>query len=117
MSMRRVTAACAALLTTAALAGCGGGIPKDASVKDFCAAGNKFSSATTYGAGVKAAKSLHDTGTPKKIPASARKGFEVVVEMVTGSKATKDLQKRFAKLSAAQKKSMDNLDAYIRKTC
>jgi hypothetical protein len=111
-----VTAACAALLATAALAGCGG-IPKDASVKDFCAAGNKFSSATTYAAGVKAAKSLHDTGTPKKIPASARKGFEVVVEMVTGSKDTKDLQKRFAKLSAAQKKSMDNLDAYIRKTC
>jgi hypothetical protein len=115
--MRRVTAACAALMTSVALAGCGGGIPKDASVKDFCKAGDKFSSATKFGAGVTAAEGLRGTGTPKKIPADARNGFEVVVDLVTGAKDTKDLQKRFKKLSVKDRKSMDALDAYIKKTC
>jgi hypothetical protein len=115
--MRRVTAGCAALLTSAALAGCGGGIPQDASVKDFCKAGEKFSSATKFDAGVKAAENLEDTGTPKNIPDNARDGFEVVVDMVTGSKDTKDLQKRFDKLSNKDKSSMDAPDKYIRKTC
>jgi hypothetical protein len=114
--MRRVTAVCAALLTSAALAGCGG-IPENASVKEFCKAGERFSSATKFGAGVKAAENLHDTGTPKNIPDDARDGFEVVVDMVTGSKDTKDLQKRFDKLSDKDKASMDALDTYIRKTC
>lgn len=116
--MRRAIAVCAALLTSAVLGGCGGGgVPKDASVKDFCNAGRTFSSVTKFDAGVKAAEKLQHTGTPKNIPANARKGFEIVVDMVTGAKDTKDLQKRFGKLSAKQKKSMDDLDAYIRKTC
>jgi hypothetical protein len=101
------------------LAGCGssGGIPDDASVKEFCKAGDTFSKATKFPDGVKAADDLHDTGTPKGIPADARDGFELVVKLVTDADDQADLEKRYKKLTATQKKSVEQLDAYIAKTC
>jgi hypothetical protein len=106
------------VIVTTCLAGCGGsGIPTDASAKDFCSAGDKFSSATKFSDGVTAAEKLHDTGTPKGIPADARDGFELVVGLVTDSKDKSDLQKRYDKLTAKDKKSVAALDDYIQKTC
>lgn len=104
------------------LAGCGGGegkhtIPADASVKDFCKASQTFSKATKFSEGVKDAHKLRDTGTPKGIPAGARDGFEVVVALVTDSRNQADLEKRYQKLTAKQRKSVEKLDAYIRKKC
>lgn len=115
--MQSVRAWAAAVLATVAVAGCGGGIPTDASVKDFCAAGERFSEATKFDEGIKAAERLRDTGTPKGIPKDARAGFEEVVSLVTGSKDTKDLQKRYEKLTTAEEKAVEALDAYIEKTC
>lgn len=107
----------AVLAAVVVLAGCGGGIPTDASVKDFCAAGERFSAATKFDEGTKAAERLRDTGTPEGIPKDARKGFEEVVSLVTKAKDAQHLQKRYEKLTAKQKKSVEALDAYIEKTC
>jgi hypothetical protein len=99
------------------LAGCGGGIPTDASVKDFCKAGEAFSTATKFAEGVKAAKKLHDTGTPKGIPGDARAGFELVVRLVEDADDQADLEKQYNKLSSKEKQSVTSLDTYITKTC
>jgi hypothetical protein len=118
VSVRRQLGAGAIIAGCALLAGCGGGgIPEDASVKDFCKAGDSFSKATKFPDGVKAANGLHDTGTPKGIPHDARDGFELVVRLVTDSDDQADLEKRYKKLTATQKKSVQQLDAYIAKTC
>lgn len=100
------------------LTGCGSSeIPDDASAKDFCSAGDRFSTATEFKDGVKAAEGLRETGTPKDISADARKGFVLVVELVAESSDTKDLQKRYEDLTDKEKQSVDSLDTYIRKTC
>lgn len=106
-----VVAACALV------AGCGPEIPNDASTKDFCKVSGTFAAANEFSAGVKAAKKLHDTGTPKGIPAGARKGFELVVALVADAKDESDLEKRYAALTSGEKKSIDTLDTYISKTC
>jgi hypothetical protein len=116
---RRGLAVASAIAAGALLAGCGGGgdIPADASVKDFCKASGTFAKATAFAAGVKAADDLHDTGTPKGIPDDARDGFELVVKLVTESDDQADLEKGYELLTAAKKKSVEQLDAYIAKTC
>lgn len=115
--MRAVRASAAAVLAAVAVAGCGGGIPTDASVKDFCAAGERFAEVTEFDEGTEAAERLRETGTPEGIPKEARDGFEEVVTLVTGSKDTEDLQQRYDKLSDTQQKSVEALDTYIEKTC
>jgi hypothetical protein len=115
---RRLLSLGAAFASGAVLVGCGSaGIPADASVKDFCTASNKFATVTKFADGVKAADKLHDTGTPKSVPADARSGFELVVRLVTDSKNQAGLEKSYNKLTDAEKKSVDALDAYITKTC
>jgi hypothetical protein len=102
------------------LAGCGGGgdgIPSDASVTDFCKASGTFSTATEFGDGVKAARKLHDTGTPKGIPSDARAGFELVVRLVDDAKDQADLERQYNKLTSTERKSVNSLDVYISKTC
>lgn len=103
----------------AALAGCGGpsGIPTDASVRDFCAAGGAFATTSEFSQGVKAAARLHDTGTPDGIPDDARHGFELVVDLVTTARDKADLEQRYQELSAKQKKSIEALDGYISENC
>jgi hypothetical protein len=106
------------MIVATLLTGCGGsGIPTHASAKDFCSVGEEFSNATKFSDGVAAAKKLHDTGTPKGIPADARDGFVLVVSLVTNAKDKDELLKRYDKLSAKDKKSVSALDAYIQKTC
>ena len=115
---RRRLAAAAVIAGCVLLAGCGGSdIPEDASVKEFCKAGDTFARATKFSDGVKAADDLHDTGTPKGIPGDARDGFELVVELVSDSDDQADLEKRYKKLSAKQKKSVEELDDFIAKKC
>lgn len=100
------------------LVACGStGIPTDASMKDFCKAGDEFSAVTKFDEGVKAARDLRDTGTPKGIPADARAGFELVVQMVADAKDQTDLEKRYDKLTTEEKKSVNALDGYITKSC
>jgi hypothetical protein len=53
--MRAAGSTAAVLLAAVTIAGCGGGIPTDASVKDFCAAGERFSEATKFDEGTRAA--------------------------------------------------------------
>ena len=115
---RRRRAAAAVVAGCVLLAGCGGSeIPDDASVKKFCKAGDTFARAKKFSDGVKAADDLQDTGTPKGIPGDARDGFELVVELVSRSDNQADLEKRYKKLSAKQKKSVEELDAFIAKKC
>lgn len=115
---RRLLSLGAAIASAAVLVGCGSpGIPTDASVKDFCTASDKFAAVTKFADGVKAADRLHDTGTPKNVPADARAGFELVVGLVTDSKDQADLEKRYNKMTDTEKKSVNALDAYIGTTC
>jgi hypothetical protein len=93
------------------------GIPTHAKLKDYCKAGEEISIVTKFDDGVKAAADLHDTGTPKGIPADARDGFELVVQMVTDAKDQSELEKRYNKLTDSEKKSVNALDGYITKSC
>ena len=116
--VRRALSLGAAVTCGSVLVACGSsGIPADASVKDFCAASDKFSSVTKFEDGAKAAADLHDTGTPKGIPAEARAGFELVVGMITDAKDQADLEKRYNKLTAEERESVNALDGYIAKSC
>jgi hypothetical protein len=116
--VRRRLSLVATIASGVLLAACGSsGIPTDASIKEFCKAGQRFSTVTKFDDGVKAADTLHDTGTPKGIPADARDGFELVVQLVTDAKDQADLEKRYNKLTDTQRKSVNALDAYIAKSC
>lgn len=107
-----------ALLASAALAGCGGeDIPENASKKDFCSEGEKFSASTNFAEGVTAAKKLAEVGTPKDITTGARAGFVELVERVTGSKSGADFKKKQAKLSKTEAEHLSDLNEYIQKTC
>jgi hypothetical protein len=113
----RAVVAGAALAALVACGGGTGGIPTKASVPGFCAATYSFSQASTFSEGEKAARKLRETGTPKGIPADARRGLVLVVDVVTRSKDKRELEHRYAGLSGRQKKSVAALDGYIAKTC
>ncbi|RNL80087.1 hypothetical protein [Nocardioides marmorisolisilvae] len=113
------TRAATALLATTLALGLGGcrDIPKSATVKDFCSAGEKFSASTTFKQGVSAAKKLADTGTPKGIPQAARDGFVQLIDRVLDAKNGQDFIKKSKKLNTSEQKNLKALDAYIKKTC
>lgn len=98
------------------LAGCQD-IPKSASVKDFCGAGEKFSASSTFKQGVASAKKLAEVGTPKGIPSAARDGFVQLIDRVLDAKDGQDFIKRSKKLNAEERANLKALDAYIKKTC
>lgn len=112
----RAAAAVATCLAASVVAGCGG-IPEDASVKDFCSRGEKFSASKTFATGKKRAEALAETGTPKGIDADARKGFEELIDRVTSSENGADFKKKADKLSDAEARHLRALDGYIKKTC
>lgn len=108
-----VAAACAA---TGLLAGCGG-VPTDASVKDFCAKGEKFSASQSFATGQERAEDLADVGTPKGIDEDARKGFEELIDRVTSADDGTDFKKKADELSDAEANHLRALDSYIKATC
>jgi len=112
----RLPAISGTLLAIVVLAGCRS-IPEDASTKDFCSEGEKFSASTTFEQGVKAAEKLAEVGTPKGIPKSARKGFVELIDRVTGSKDAAEFNKKKNKLTAAEAKHLSDLSTYIKETC
>jgi hypothetical protein len=112
----RARGTAAACLAMSVLAGCGG-IPDDASVKDFCAQGEKFSASKTFATGKERAEALADTGTPKGIDADARKGFEELIDRVTSSEDGADFKKKADKLTDAEARHLRALDGYIKDTC
>ena len=112
----RVAVAVAACGAAVAVSGCSG-IPKDASVKDFCVKGEKFSASKTFATGKKRAEALADVGTPKGIDKDARKGFEELIDRVTSSDNGSDFKKKADKLSDAEARHLRALDGYIKATC
>ena len=112
----RVVAVCATLLAVGLVTGCQK-IPEDASTKDFCSNGEKFSASTTFEAGVKAAEKLRDVGTPAGIPKGARQGFVELIERVTEADDGADFKKKAKKLSAAERRHLEALSTYLAKTC
>jgi hypothetical protein len=92
-------------------------IPKSASTKDFCGAGEKFSASTTFPQGVSAAKRLSSVGTPAGIPKRARDGFVQLINRVLDAKNGQDFIARSKKLNPDEQKNLRALDAYIKKTC
>ncbi|MBO9519890.1 MAG: hypothetical protein J7518_00015 [Nocardioidaceae bacterium] len=100
------------------LVGCGqADIPTNASTRDFCGEGEKFSASTSFKEGVAAAEKLGEVGTPKNITAGARAGFVELVERVTGSDSGADFKKKQAKLTKAEATHLADLNEYIQKTC
>lgn len=114
--MRRATTFVALLLAAPMLAGCSS-IPENASVKDFCTEGEKFSASTNFSDGIKAAKRLQEVGTPSGIGADARTGFVELVERMLDSENGGDFRARTKKLTAEERKHLVALSNYIRKTC
>ena len=113
MGWRRPVAAGAVALSLTSIAACG----SSTTVEEFCKAGDQFAKANEFDEGVKAAKELDETGTPKGMPAEARDGFDVVVELVTKAKDQSDLEKRYKALTEKQRDAVAALDAYIAKSC
>jgi hypothetical protein len=135
--MKRISLLAASLLVVGLLAGCGSdggsaasGSPKDATVDEFCQPFvDMISDITTKGANmsdtdaVKLAKDLADklakVGTPKDMPADARKGFELVIKKLQAlpDDATKEEVDKAQNLTTEEKKYSDALGQYITTNC
>ena len=118
--MRPAAARVLTVLLTAVLAagltGCQD-IPKSASKKDFCSAGERFSASTNFKQGVSAAKKLSKVGTPEDIGKRARDGFVELIDRVLDAKDGQDFIKKSKKLDTDEQRNLRALDAYIKKTC
>lgn len=114
--MRRVTPLLLALVAVPLLAGCKS-VPNNATVKAFCASGERFSASTRFDQGVAAAKDLAKVGTPHGINADARAGFIELINRVTGARDGKDFIKQTNNLNADEKRHLAALSDYIAKTC
>ncbi|MCW2784148.1 MAG: hypothetical protein JWP74_665 [Marmoricola sp.] len=115
--MNTRAAALIGALLVPVVASCGVAVPDDASVKAFCSSGEKFSAATTFEQGVKAAKGLQKVGTPAGINHAARSGFVELVDRVLAAKDGTDFIRRSKKISSAEQDHLAALNAYIQKTC
>jgi hypothetical protein len=113
----RVVPLLLAAVLAGGLSGCQDNIPKSATMKDFCSAGEKFSASNTFSEGERSAKRLGDVGTPKDIPQRARDGFVQLVNRVLDAKDGPDFIKRSKKLNADERKNLRALNDYIQKTC
>lgn len=138
--MKHALIAASLVLVAGTTAGCGGssssnssddGAPTAASEKDFCAG---FATVADDMQGmepgsepaemIKILKSgisdLEETGTPEDIPADARDGFELTVDMVNSldeDASPEDLAKMEEQFSDEDKGKVDAFDAYLSETC
>ncbi len=114
--MRRATPFLLALIAVPLLAGCKS-VPTNATVKDFCASGERFSASTRFDQGVAAANHLAKVGTPRGISADARAGFIELINRVTGAHDSKDFVKKTNSLNVDEQRHLAALSEYITKTC
>lgn len=137
--MKHALIAASLVLVAGTTAGCGGSsstssddaAPTAASEKDFCAG---FAAVADDMQGmepgsepaemIKTLKSgigdLEETGTPEDIPADARDGFDLTVDMVKGldeDAAPEDLAKMEEQFSDEDKEKVDAFDTYLTETC
>lgn len=133
----RAALAASTLVLAGSLAACGGdssgsdAAPQAASEAEFCKAYNSlfdsFSGATSQPSDadtVKAIKTwastMKDTGTPKDIPADARRGFETVLETVDKIKdgdSQADISKLTNGLDSSDQKDTEAFGNWATKTC
>ncbi|MCZ4500154.1 MAG: hypothetical protein JWQ74_2709 [Marmoricola sp.] len=116
--MKRLLAVILALGLALALAGCRH-IPKDATVKEFCGAGEKFNSLTkvSFDQGRKAIDALAGVGTPPDIDKDARAGFVELIKRMDSSENADDFRARTQKLTKLETEHRLDLYDYIQKTC
>ncbi|MBB6627854.1 hypothetical protein H5V45_11050 [Nocardioides sp. KIGAM211] len=118
-------------LVAGTTAGCGGGAPEDASVKDFCAnfaaiekdftqLGEDAKDADIVKALKKAGDKIEETGTPKGISEDARKGFELTIKLIKDlpdDASEEEITKLTDDLSKDEKAQEKAFNDYQTKTC
>ena len=115
--MRGALVGAGLVLMASVLAGCGDA-PEDASKKDFCDAFEKLGkSGNDFDKSKDAFKDLEDTGTPDDIPADARKGFELILDIADKADSSKDAEKRVEDLSKDDQKKVEAFSTYTVKKC
>ncbi len=129
--MKHALIAASLVLVAGSAAGCGGGAPQDASVKEFCGnftaigqdvakLGEDAKDTEIVTALKKAGTTIEETGTPKGISEDARAGFEVTVHLIEDldAEASKDdISKIDNDLDKTEKKQEDAFNAFVAKTC
>jgi hypothetical protein len=134
--MKRLSLLAVPLLVVGLLAGCGDDAadaaeaPKDATVEEFCqpwidlikdvtAKGDDISDEDAVKIAKETADKLAEVGTPKDMPADARKGFELILKKLDElpDDATKEQVDEFTKLSDEEQKYSDALSQYIAEKC
>ena len=107
----------------------GGGAPRSSSEEDFCAAFLKISEEASGDSSdteaqieqaKDAAEELADVGTPEGIPDDARKGFELMIQLideVESDASEEDLNGVFEELSEDEQKSYTSFFTYVSETC
>lgn len=136
----RAALAASTLVLAGSLAACGGNsggsdataaTPQSASQADFCTAYNSLfdslsgataqpSDADTVKAIKDWAAKMKDTGTPKDIPADARRGFETVLQTVDKIKdgdSQADISKLTNGLDSSDQKDTEAFGNWATKTC
>jgi hypothetical protein len=108
----------AAVVSTVVLTGCQS-IPEDATTKDFCSAGEKYSELrdVAFSEAVRVSKQLAEVGTPADIDASARAGFVELIERMDDADNGADFRRRTLSMNEQERKHLLDLDTYIQKTC
>lgn len=116
--MKRALVVVLAIGLAVTLAGCRH-IPKDATVKDFCGAGEKFNALTkvSFAQGQAAIDRLANVGTPADIDKDARAGFVELIERMDKSENADDFRARTQKLTKEETEHRLDLYDYIQKTC
>lgn len=131
--MKKALMTASLVLVAGTLVGCGGAdggsAPDSASEEDFCAAFVKISEETSADSSdteaqieqaKEAAEELADVGTPEGIPEDARKGFELIIDLINeveSDASEEDLTGIFEELSEDEQKSFTSLFTYVSETC
>jgi hypothetical protein len=106
----------ATLVGLGLLAGCGAP-PEDASAKEFCGQIRRIDRARSWSATQESVNDLEDIGTPRRIPARARAGFEMLVSETGDAASREDLVKAVQGKPKAERAELDAFEDYVAKAC